>query len=161
MMGANDENATGTEKRRYQRFRCSLKMTFTILSSADSTPFEYGVASSKDLSEAGVCIFTEHNVRIPILMQLNISLPVRPFHLLVLAKALRCNRNEETGLYEGGLKFVGILPPEFKRLVRELAPRVEQDAESEQPPEGDAGVRSPAGRQVFPPGFFSQSFFPS
>jgi len=139
MMDVNDEHATGIEKRRYQRFRCSLKMTFTILSSADTTPFEYGVASSKDLSEAGVCIFTEHNIRVPILMQLNISLPVRPFHLLVLAKALRCTRNETSGLYEVGLKFVGILPPEFKRLVRDLAPVVESESgESVQSPESEA-----------------------
>ena len=97
-------------------------MTYTILSSIDSTPFEYGVAHSKDLSEAGVSIFTEHNIKVPILMQLNINLPMRPFHLLILAKALRSKKMVDSDLHEVGLKFVGILPPEFKRLVSELAP---------------------------------------
>ena len=111
------------EMRRHERYGCNLKMTYTILSSTDSTPFEYGVAHSKDLSESGVCIYSEHPINVPILMQLNINLPMRPFHLLILAKALRCRKIEESGLYEVGLKFVGILPPEFKRLVAELAPR--------------------------------------
>ena len=112
----------GREKRRHERNLCNLKMTYTILSSVDSTPFEYGVAHSKDLSESGVCVVTEHKIDVPILMQLNINLPMRPFHLLILAKALRSRHLEETGLYEVGLKFVGILPPEFKKLVSELAP---------------------------------------
>lgn len=110
--------------RRHERYGCNLKMTYTILSSTDSTPFEYGVAHSKDLSESGVCIFSEHPIHVPILMQLNINLPMRPFHLLILAKALRCTKMAESGLFEVGLKFVGILPPEFKRLVAELAPRI-------------------------------------
>ncbi len=110
------------DKRRHKRYACNLKMTYTILSSVDSTPFEYGVAHSKDLSEAGVCIYTEHHVDVPILMQLNINLPMRPFHILLLAKALRCKQASDSSLYEVGLKFVGILPPEFKRLVVELAP---------------------------------------
>lgn len=110
--------------RRHERYGCNLKMTYTILSSTDSTPFEYGVAHSKDLSESGVCIFSEHPINVPILMQLNINLPMRPFHLLILAKALRCHKIEESGLHEVGLKFVGILPPEFKRLVAELSPRM-------------------------------------
>ena len=112
------------DQRRHERYGCNLKMTYTILSSTDSTPFEYGVAHSKDLSESGVCIFSEHAIHVPILMQLNINLPMRPFHLLILAKALRCHKIEESGLFEVGLKFVGILPPEFKRLVAELSPRI-------------------------------------
>jgi len=116
------ETSQGIEKRRHERYACKLKMTYTILSSVDSTPFEYGVAHSKDLSEAGVCIFTEHAIEVPILMQLNISLPMRPFHLLILAKAVRCKQCDDPGLHEVGLKFVGILPPEFKRIVSELAP---------------------------------------
>jgi c-di-GMP-binding flagellar brake protein YcgR len=115
---------SGQDLRRHERYGCNLKMTYTILSSTDSTPFEYGVAHSRDLSESGVCIFSEHPINVPILMQLNINLPMRPFHLLILAKAQRCRKIEESGLYEVGLKFVGILPPEFKRLVAELAPRV-------------------------------------
>ena len=109
-------------RRRHERYSCNLRMTYTILSSVDSTPFEYGIAHSKDLSEAGVCIYTEHNIKVPILMQLNVNLPMRPFHLLILAKALRSKKMSDSDLYEVGLKFVGILPPEFKRLVSELAP---------------------------------------
>jgi hypothetical protein len=69
-----------------------------------------------------VCIFTEQKIRVPILMQLNVSLPIRPFHLLILAKAIRCIPEEGSSLHEVGLKFVGILPPEFKKLVKDLAP---------------------------------------
>lgn len=116
------QQSSHMDKRKYERYLCNLRMTYTILSSVDSTPFEYGVAHSKDLSEAGVCIFTEHNIKVPILMQLNINLPMRPFHLLILAKALRCAKLTDSDLFEVGLKFVGILPPEFKRLVSELAP---------------------------------------
>ncbi|MFP4379909.1 MAG: PilZ domain-containing protein [Candidatus Sumerlaeia bacterium] len=122
---------TFREKRRFERYPCSFKMTFTILSSADSTPYEYGVAHSTNLSASGVCIFSEQKINVPILMQLNISLPVRPFHLLILAKAVRCIAEEDSSLYEIGLKFVGILPPEFKQLVTDLSPDEEDSQDSQ------------------------------
>jgi len=92
-------------------------MTYSILSSRASNPFEYGVAQAKNLSENGVCIFTEQEVQVPVLLQLNVNLPMRPFHMLLLGKALRCQKAGDRDLYEVGIKFVGILPPEFKRLV--------------------------------------------
>jgi len=117
------EATSDQERRRHERYACNLKMTYTILSSNESTPFEYGVAHSRNLSETGVSIYTEQPIKIPILMQLNISLPMRPFHLLILGKALRCVAAEDKpGLYEIGIKFVGILPPEFKSLMSQLAP---------------------------------------
>ncbi len=122
--GPKPTGGQGIDRRRHERYTCNLKMTYTILSSVDTTPFEYGVAHSKDLSESGVCIYTEHGIEVPILMQLNINLPMRPFHLLILAKAMRTHMDDETGLHEVGLKFVGILPPEFKRLVTELSPSI-------------------------------------
>ena len=121
-MGSLLGNLAGRDRRRHERYSCCLKMTYTILSSNDSTPYEYGVAHSKDLSESGVAVFTEQRIKIPILMQLNITLPMRPFHLLILAKATRCEPVRGSSTYEVGLKFVGILPPEFKRLVSKLAP---------------------------------------
>jgi len=123
-VGPQPRRGQGIDRRRHERYNCNLKMTYTILSSVDTTPFEYGVAHSKDLSESGVCIFTEHGIEVPILMQLNINLPMRPFHLLILAKAMRTHLDDDTGLHEVGLKFVGILPPEFKRLVTELSPSI-------------------------------------
>jgi hypothetical protein len=92
-------------------------MTYSILSSRASNPFEFGVAQAKNLSENGVCIFTEQEIQVPVLLQLNVNLPMRPFHMLLLGKALRCQKTEGRDLYEIGIKFVGILPPEFKRLV--------------------------------------------
>ena len=123
MSEAATETKSGREKRRHERYSCNLKMTYTILSSNEATPFEYGVAHSRNLSESGVAIFTEHEIQVPILMQLNINLPMRPFHLLILGKALRCiDAKDQPGLYEIGVKFVGILPPEFKALVGQLSP---------------------------------------
>jgi hypothetical protein len=115
------------DQRRHERYACHLKMTYTILSTSDSTPYEYGVAHSRNLSESGVSVLTEQRIRVPILMQLNINLPMRPFHLLILAKAIRCDLVPNSNLYELGLKFVGILPPEFKRLVTTLAPDSQSD----------------------------------
>lgn len=110
-------------KRRYERCLCHVKITYTILSANDATPFEYGVTSSRDLSEGGVCIETDRPVPVPILMQLNLSIPVRPFHLLVLGKAVRCIPSEG-GLHEVGVKFVGILPSNFRQIldVADLSP---------------------------------------
>lgn len=130
MTEQTSEQQSVVEKRRHERYSCNLRMTYTILSSLDSTPFEYGVAHSKDLSEAGVCIYTEHNIKVPILMQLNINLPMRPFHLLILAKALRSKKMPDSNLHEVGLKFVGILPPEFKRLVSEISPPLADSTET-------------------------------
>jgi len=124
-MNPSTQDRSLGDKRRHDRHSCHLKMTYTILSSTDSTPYEYGVAHSLDLSESGVCIYTEQKVKVPILMQLNLNLPMRPFHLLILGKAVRCNPAPEAGLFEVGVKFVGILPPEFKRLVITLAPGAE------------------------------------
>lgn len=117
------------DQRRHERYVCHLKMTYTILSTNDSTPYEYGVAHSRNLSESGVSVMTEQRIKVPILMQLNINLPMRPFHLLILAKAVRCDVLPNSNLFEIGLKFVGILPPEFKRLVATLAPDGQSDSD--------------------------------
>ncbi len=119
--------ASEEEHRKHIRHVCDMRMTYTILSSTDSTPFEYGIANAKNLSEAGVCIFTEQEIQAPVLMQLNISLPVRPFHMLILGKALRCEPATDSDLYEIGLKFVGILPPEFRGLISEIGLSSDQD----------------------------------
>lgn len=119
------------DERRFERFPCNLRMTYTILSSSDSTPYEYGVANARNLSEAGVLIFTEQDISAPVLMQLNINLPVRPFHMLVLGKALRSESQTENGLFEIGIKFVGILPPEFKRLLQQISPLLKDDETKE------------------------------
>lgn len=109
----------GRDNRRYERFHCKIRITYTILSEADATPLEYGVTYSTNLSEGGVCIFhTDREVKVPVLMQLNLGIPVRPFHLLILGKAVRCVKSKEPGLYEVGVKFVGILPPNFKEVVK-------------------------------------------
>lgn len=105
------------DQRRYERLSCKMKITYTVLSSVNATPMEYGVTFSHDLSEGGVCLYTDRGIDVPMLMQLNLAIPVRPFHLLVLGKALRCRKCEDTGLFEVGVKFVGILPPNFKELV--------------------------------------------
>lgn len=127
-MDAKANNQNGRDKRKHERYDCRLKMTFTILSSSDSTPYEYGVAHSRNLSESGVCIFTEQSIQVPILMQLNINLPMRPFHLLILGKAVRCVPAGEGNLHEIGLKFVGILPPEFKKLIQKMTPVTDEEA---------------------------------
>lgn len=108
-------------RRRHERYLCKLKITYTVIEANDSTPIEYHVAHSKDFSESGICIYTEHRLEAPVLVQLNITIPVRPFHLLILGKALWCEEaSGEDGLYEAGIKFVGILPPDFHNLVNEF-----------------------------------------
>lgn len=140
-MGSLIGSLASRDKRRHERYSCCLKMTYTILSSNDSTPYEYGVAHSKNLSESGVAILAEQKIKIPILMQLNITLPMRPFHLLILAKAVRCEPAPGSSMYEIGLKFVGILPPEFKRLVSKLSPGEAPVADTE-PAESLKGAES-------------------
>ena len=62
---------------------------------------------------------TDRPVPCPILMQLNLSIPRRPFHLLILGKTIRCLASDD-GLYEVGIKFVGILPPDFKQILTDF-----------------------------------------
>ena len=107
------------DQRRHERYACKVKITYTVLSSKDATPMEYGVTYSRDLSAGGVCLYVDREIAAPVLMQLNLAIPVRPHHLLVLGKALRCRRCEENDLFEVGVKFVGILPPNFRELLRE------------------------------------------
>ena len=119
------------DMRRHERFPCKLKVTYTIISKSDTTPFEFEVTHTKDLSESGVCIFTERDVRPPVLLQLNISVPARPFHLLILGKAVWCRPSADSpNLHEVGIKFVGILPPNFREMIKEFAPSVWSDSKT-------------------------------
>lgn len=120
MMNTPQEQPAPHEKRRHERRSCVLRLTYTLLSAEDSSPCEYGVANSKDFSQVGVCICSEHEILMNSILQLNISLPEHPYHLTVLAKALHCRRVADSLLFETGVEFVGVLPPDFERLVGEL-----------------------------------------
>ena len=140
------------DKRRYDRFGCRVKITYTILSNANATPFEYGVTYSSDLSEGGARIYTDREVQVPILIQLNLAIPARPYNLLVLGKAVRCLKCPDTGLYELGIKFVGILPPNFKEFLKEnLGVRDEQDAGRDGTAPAQAAADTAAGPSQQPP----------
>ena len=110
------------DNRRYDRIDSQLKVTYTILSRTNASPEEFGVTRSKDLSEGGIRLYADRPVQVPVLVQLNLEVPVRPFHLLVLGKAVRCEKKTDPDHYEIGIKFVGILPPNFKQMLNEFIP---------------------------------------
>jgi hypothetical protein len=105
------------EKRLFDRQVCRFRVTYTILSPKQTAPFTQGVAMARNISESGINLLVDQEVITPTLMQINFNIPTRPFHLLTLAKVVQCKWNDEAGLYEAGLRFVGILSREFKQMV--------------------------------------------
>lgn len=113
------------ERRQHPRYRCTLKMSYSLMMANgvgdDAKAVEVGVAHSSDISLTGLCIYVAQPLPISSLVQLNISLPVRPFHLLILAKVTRCNTMADShNNCRVGLRFVGGAPPEFRRLLQSL-----------------------------------------
>lgn len=111
-----------SDKRQYQRLLRDLKISYTILSKVDSTPFEFGNSSTVDISRTGLGILLDEAIPVPILLQLQIRVPDRPYGLFVLGKSIYCNPIEESGMYRVGIKFVGILPPDLEKILADMEP---------------------------------------
>jgi hypothetical protein len=107
-------------KRRYERFLRELKVSYTILSKVDSTPFEFGDSITADISRSGLALLMEERIPVPILMQLQLRIPSRPYGLFVLGKSVYCSPVEDVDMYRVGIKFVGILPPDLENALDEV-----------------------------------------
>jgi len=108
------------DKRRYQRFLKELQLSYTILSKVDSTPFEFGDAVTLDISRAGLSLLLSEPIPVPILLQLQLRVPSRPYGLFVLGKSVYCMPAEDSDMYRVGIKFVGILPPDLEQVLNEV-----------------------------------------
>jgi len=108
------------EKRRYQRFVKEVKISYTVLSKVDSTPFEFGDSLTLDISRSGLSLLMDEPIPVPVLLQLQLRIPTRPYGLFVLGKTVYCTSLEEIGMYRVGIKFVGILPPELEVVLEEV-----------------------------------------
>lgn len=107
-------------KRRYDRFLKDLKVSYTVLSKVDSTPFEFGDSVTCDISRTGLALQVDEPIPVPILLQLQICVPSRPYGLFVLGKSVYCSPVEESGRYRVGIKFVGLLPPDLESVLDEV-----------------------------------------
>lgn len=108
------------DKRRYERFLRDLKVSYTVLSKVDSTPFEFGNSVTRDISRTGLALQVDEPIPVPILLQLQICVPSRPYGLFVLGKSVYCSPEEEHGMYRVGIKFVGMLPPDLEHVLEEV-----------------------------------------
>jgi hypothetical protein len=97
-----------------------LKVTYTVLSKVDSTPFEFGDSMTLDISRTGLALLLDEPIPVPILLQLQLRVPTRPYGLFVLGKSVYCTPVEEIGMYRVGIKFVGILPPDLEQVLEEV-----------------------------------------
>ena len=75
-------------KRRYDRFLKDLKVSYTVLSKVDSTPFEFGNSTTCDISRTGLSLQVDEPIPVPILLQLQICVPTRAYGLFVLGKSV-------------------------------------------------------------------------
>ncbi len=108
------------EKRRYRRFLKELKISYTVLSKVDSTPFEFGNSITVDISRSGLSFLLDEALPVPILLQIQLRMPSRPYGIFVLGKTAHCKALEDIGMYRIGIKFVGILPPELETALNEV-----------------------------------------
>ena len=108
------------DQRRFKRFLRDLKVTYTVLSKVDSTPFEFGDSVTLDISRTGLALLLDEPIPVPILLQLQLRVPTRPYGLFVLGKSVYCSPVEEIGMYRVGIKFVGILPPDLEQVLDEV-----------------------------------------
>ena len=110
-------NISHEEKRVYPRFLRELKVSYTLLSSMDATPFEFGETISRDISQSGICLLTNEKVQVPILIQMNIQIPTRKYGIIVLGKTAWCEFDASCSKYRIGVKFVGLLPPDLNHII--------------------------------------------
>jgi len=108
------------EKRNYQRILRDLKVSYTIIAEVDNTPFEFGNSVMIDVSRTGLAMIVDEPIPVPMLLQLQLSVPNRPSGLFLLGKSIYCVPVEDIGMYRIGIKFVGLLPPELDIVLNEF-----------------------------------------
>jgi c-di-GMP-binding flagellar brake protein YcgR len=108
------------EKRQHERLVKKIKVTYTVLSKVDSTPFEFGEAVTVDISSGGLSLLVQVAVPVPSLVQLHLRMPLRPYGMFVLGKVVYCAPVEEIGMHRVGVKFVGLLPADLESALNEV-----------------------------------------
>ena len=113
-----DKDVDLKKQRAFPRYPLEFKVSYTLLSSMDATPFEYGETITQDISQSGACLLTKEKVQVPILIQLNIQIPSRKYGIIVLGKTVWCSLDEQIKQYRVGVKFVGLLPPDLGLIIK-------------------------------------------
>ena len=108
------------EKRRFPRAIAKIKVTYTILNSVDATPYEFGETVTEDISEGGLCMLIKEQLLEDRLLYVNIQFATQKENLLMLGKTVSVERDTETGRNRARIKFVGMLPRGFGKLIASL-----------------------------------------
>jgi len=108
------------EKRRHERFLKKVRISYTLLSKVDSTPFEFGDAVTIDISRGGLSLLLKEPVPVPGLLQLHLRVPRALYGLFVLGKTVHCTPVEDIGMYRVGIKFVGLLPDDLEKALTDM-----------------------------------------
>lgn len=108
------------EQRRHDRLVKEIKVSYSVLSKVDSTPFEFGEAVTVDIGSGGLSILVDERLGVPSLLQLHLHLPRRPLGMFALGKTVYCNPVEDIGMFRAGIKFVGLLPTDLAKALKEI-----------------------------------------
>ena len=108
------------DKRQGKRVAKDFKISYTLIASADVTPFEFGDSVMTDISRAGLAMLVKSPIPVGMLVQMQLAVPSTDSSLFVLGKTMYCKALEEIGMYRVGIKFVGIQPPDLSEALEEL-----------------------------------------
>lgn len=115
-MSGSDTGDGSKDKRLSPRARCTLLATCANLSAHGRTGYRYSQSAVIDISDSGVGLKVEEEVQKGDLLQLVISLPVRPFVITGLAEVVWTRPATDLNRVRAGLRFVQ-LPADLDKAV--------------------------------------------
>lgn len=111
-----DEEEKYAHKRRHTRYNVAVKVSYMIITDFTSTPYMYGTTKTLNLSEGGMSVQIDYKIKVPIMIQLNLQVPQTKYPLSVLGKVVWC-KEDLHGKYIVGIKFVGLLPKDWEKIL--------------------------------------------
>ena len=103
------------QRRKEERLIKTLIVSYAVIPSDNTTPFDTGKAITKDISSAGICFIVGDKMGEDLMLQVKIRITDAESWIYMIGKVKNCIYNPQFKKYEIHIKFIGRLP----KLIKE------------------------------------------
>jgi len=106
------------ERRKSHRILKNIKVSYTVIPTDSTlTPYEFGKTITANIGRFGFCMFISEKIPEQSLIQLALKFSNLKHSIQMLGKVIWCEWYEKDKMYQVGIKFVGLLPEDWEKII--------------------------------------------